>query len=372
MSHSAAIPANRHLPWLDWCRFLAAFVVVVVHTRAFSFASYGSLIPEQQNLLTAGFYVATRIGTQGVLVFFVLSGFLVGGKAIERFREGSFRLGDFVIDRVSRIGVPFVPALLFSVVIAWVIGLSSGSLKLFFGNLFFLQGIAVKAYPSNDPLWSLSYEVWFYILIGACCFTGQKSGGFLLRMIIIIAALCVFTILEPVYLLCWLLGALAWTGRPHKFGWGGIMMGLALASYGMIGVQVFSEAQTASLNQTASQYSGYFVSYETAQFVFCAGFALIIQQLILIQPQGQTMRRIEACGTSLAAFSYTLYLIHNPVLHILRWAGLSREKQFDIQSITHFFGSILLCLLVSMLFYFLFEKRTQMARKWLKARFAIA
>lgn len=361
--------STNHLPWLDWCRFLAAFVVVLVHSRAFAFSSYGELIPEQQNLFSAGFYIVTRIGTQGVLVFFVLSGFLVGGKAIERFRDETFRLGEYTVDRLSRIGVPFVPVLIFTVIIAHITRMETANLGLFFGNLFFLQGISVEPYPSNEPLWSLSYEVWFYILAGACCVTRQKNSGFLRRMLIIVAALCVFTILKPVYLICWLLGALAWIIKPQKFGWGGLVTGLALAAYGMIGIQMYSDAQTASINQAISRYTSFFVSSDTAQLIFCSGFALIIQQLILIQPKGDLLRRIEAYGTRLAAFSYTLYLIHNPILHILRWVGLSREKQFNTQSIIHFCGSILLCMFAAMLFYYLFEKRTQQVRRWLKKRF---
>jgi len=361
------VPPN-HLPWLDWCRFLAAFVVVMVHARAFTFASYGSIDADQQHWITAAFYMATRIGTQGVLVFFVLSGFLVGGKAIERFRDGTFRLGEYTIDRLSRIGVPFVPVLIFTAIVAHVTEMETAKQGLFFGNLLFFQGILVEPYPSNEPLWSLSYEVWFYILAGACCFTRQKNSGFLRRMLIIIAALCVFTILKPVYLLCWLLGALAWVRRPQKFGWGGLVTGFALAAYGMIGIQIYSEAQTATINQAVSRYSGYFVSSDTAQLLFCSGFALIIQQLILIQPKGNVLRQIEAYGTRLAAFSYTLYLIHNPILHILRWVGLSREKQFNTQSIIYFCGSILLCMFAAMLFYFLFEKQTNQVRLWLKKR----
>lgn len=358
--------SNDHLPWLDWCRFLAAFVVVLVHSRAFAFSSYGGLIPEQQNLISAGFYMATRIGTQGVLVFFVLSGFLVGGKAIERFRDGTFRLGEYTIDRLSRIGVPFVPVLIITVIVAHVTGMETTNLGLFFGNLFFLQGISVEPYPSNEPLWSLSYEVWFYILAGACCVVGEAGGKQLFRFVIVIAALSVFSILKPIYLLCWILGALAWFGRPKEFKRSGLAAGLVLAVYGMIGVQFFSEAQTASINQTLSNYSGYFISYEMAQFSFCAGFALIVQQLILMPSKGQRLRVIEAFGTKPAAFSYTLYLVHNPVLQLLRWGGLERANHFSLESIIRFSGSVALCLVAAIILYSLFERHTALVRRSLK------
>lgn len=357
-------PAN-HLPWIDWCRFLGAFVVLLVHSRAFAISNYGSIDPDQRNLGTAAFYMATRIGTQGVLVFFVLSGFLVGGKAIERFREGTFRLQDYVIDRCSRILVPFIPALLLSVIIARVIRLEPGSPGLILKNLVFLQGIATEPYPGNEPLWSLSYEVWFYILAGACAVLGLRRHRDMTALIVALGAMLIFTILQPVYLLCWLIGALAWVARPRTPGWTGLIAGIFLMLYGMLGVQVFSEAQTASINTAFARFSGYFISLEAAQMMFCGGCALVVQQLVVTPASKPGSLRVEAFGTRLAAFSYTLYLTHNPLLHLFRWMGLTRATRFDLGSISLFIGVIAACMAVSYAFYLVFERNTRPVRRWM-------
>lgn len=368
MSNTSPVTTSpNHLPWLDWCRFLGAFAVMIVHSRAFAFANYGSIDSDQHNPFTAAFYAATRIGTQGVLVFFVLSGFLVGGKAIERFKDGSFRAGDYVIDRCSRILVPFIPALLLTVTISHVIGHEKANAGFFLGNLFFLQGITVNAYPGNEPLWSLSYEVWFYILAGSCAVLGMRGMAEKSALLIAVCSLLVFTILKPVYLFCWIIGALAWVGRPQHKSLRGLFTGILLLIYGMAGVQVFSEAQTASINAAFSKYNALFISYEVAQIAFCAGCALLVQQLILRPPSGTLATRIERAGTSLAAFSYTLYLIHNPILLVFQSFGLQRAARFTPTSIGFYIVLIGTSMLISWLFYLLFEKHTRSVRRWLQS-----
>jgi peptidoglycan/LPS O-acetylase OafA/YrhL len=358
-------PPN-HLPWLDWCRFLAAFVVMMVHARAFSFASYGSIDADQQHWITALFYMATRIGTQGVLVFFVLSGFLVGGKVIERFRDGSFNASDYVIDRCCRILVPFVPALMLTVAVAHVIGHQKADWASILGNLFFLQGIAVEAYPGNDPLWSLSYEVWFYVLAGSCAVLGMRGKAGATSLLVAAVSLLVFTILKPVYLFCWIIGALAWVGRPRQRSWSSLCAGILLLVYGMMGVQVFSEAQTASINAAFSKYSAFFISYEASQLVFCTGIALLVQQLILLPPSNPRMRLIERVGTPLAAFSYTLYLIHNPTLKVFQAMGLERAARFTPASIGLFLAAMLSCMVCAFLLYWIFERNTARCKRLVK------
>jgi peptidoglycan/LPS O-acetylase OafA/YrhL len=367
MEVTSASPAPpNHLPWLDWCRFLAAFVVMMVHARAFAFTSFGLIDVDQQHGITAAFYMATRIGTQGVLVFFVLSGFLVGGKAIERFRDGSFCTSDYVIDRCSRILVPFIPALLLTAIIAHFSGLQKADPQAFLGNLFFLQGIAVDAYPGNDPLWSLSYEVWFYVLAGSAAVLGMRGKAGATSLLLTTVSLLLFTILKPVYLFCWIIGALAWAGRPRQRSWNGLCAGILLLIYGMMGVQVFSEAQTASINAVFSKYSALFISYEAAQLVFCAGGALLVQQLILFPPSGPRTRFIERVGTPLAAFSYTLYLIHNPILHVFKSMGLQRAARFTPASIGLLLSLMLSCMICAFLFYWIFERNTVCLKHLLK------
>lgn len=238
---------------------------------------------------------------------------------------------------------------------------------LILGNLFFLQGILSEPYPSNDPLWSISYEVWFYILAGVGCLS--RVGSFkTMRFAVLMLCLAIFTILKPVYLFCWILGALAWIGRPGQLSPAGLVTGGIMTLTGMTGIQFFSEAQTASINQALSTYSSVFISLEASQLTFCAGIALIIQQLILMPPTRRHLVRLESIGSKMAAFSYTLYLAHNPVLALMANFGWTRHNRFGPTSIGMYLLALATCLAISWMLYYMFERHTSRVKDLVKRK----
>lgn len=94
---------------LDFLRWTAAFAVLAGHVRAFCFPPYGEFA--NPGVLTRAFYLGTGFGHQAVMVFFVLSGFLVGGRALEKMEHQKFKPGDYMIDRVSRLYPVFIACL---------------------------------------------------------------------------------------------------------------------------------------------------------------------------------------------------------------------------------------------------------------------
>ena len=74
-------------PVLDLLRFAAAALVMLNHLRVNQFHSFSKVACESSVLKTA-FFSATRVGLEAVVVFFVLSGFLVGGASLARSRQG--------------------------------------------------------------------------------------------------------------------------------------------------------------------------------------------------------------------------------------------------------------------------------------------
>ena len=170
---------------LDLIRGLSALVVLLAHVRGFVLLDLGQL--ESPGLVTKGFYFATGIHHQAVMVFFVLSGYFVGGTVMDALGRGKFSAPRYALARLSRLWVVLVPALLLTFLLdaagrsmdasAYAGALreqfmsgpelgsgASASIGSFLGNLAFLQTIELPVFGSNGPLWSLANEFWYYVL----------------------------------------------------------------------------------------------------------------------------------------------------------------------------------------------------------------
>jgi len=157
-------------------RWVAAFAVLIAHA--------GNLFISQSDIMTAphgpGAYVwwfLTGFPHQAVIVFFVISGFLVGGNVIAKARRPEPFLAKYLVDRVTRIYLVLIPVIL----LGWCLDTAGRHFLSGFGvydspmfagnfdvgllwpNLLNLQGIFFPAFGSNGPLWSLGCEFWYYI-----------------------------------------------------------------------------------------------------------------------------------------------------------------------------------------------------------------
>ena len=112
---------------------------------------------------------------------------------------------------------PLLAAILFYYITSLIIPETPFSWATAIGNLFSLQGICCKSLVS--PFWSLSYEVWFYIILGALAvlLMAKKDKIIILSLIVFVAATSVFVMgLKMHYLLIWVMGALAYMVRPQN------------------------------------------------------------------------------------------------------------------------------------------------------------
>ena len=149
--------------WLDHFRWISALMVAASHLR-------NMLMPDAAHLgpLAAVFYFFTLFAEQAVVVFFVLSGLLVGGVILRGAREGRFAPAKYAVDRASRLYVALVPALVLSVALQWTVGAVScpapdTALRIA-GNLAFVQNFGGIPPCNNASLWSLSSEGYFYVV----------------------------------------------------------------------------------------------------------------------------------------------------------------------------------------------------------------
>ena len=160
-------------------RWIAATMVLVYHVSA-TFVSVPDIMTAPHNPLVYvwWFFTPFIFAHEAVVVFFVLSGFLVGGAVLERRKQEAPWLRKYLIDRIVRIYVVFLP------VIALTLVLDASGQRLFeaadlydlpfldghydigliFPNVLSLQGLWFEPLGTNIPLWSLGMEVWFYIL----------------------------------------------------------------------------------------------------------------------------------------------------------------------------------------------------------------
>lgn len=364
-ARQAAAGDGDHYAWLDWLRFGAAFAVLLCHARGGTWMDYGSLDTGSKNLIAAMFFAVTRPNLEPVVVFFVLSGFLVGGKALERLIQGSFSPSSFALDRFSRIYIPLLPALALTAVAALVTGrtIDFGELA---GNLLSLQCVFFNSFAGNVPLWSLSYEVWFYVLAGSAAAAIAVAGtkGRLFAMVLFAVAVLIYTALSPALLYCWLLGAVAYPLRDVK------LPGLAAGIAALLAV---GGAVASQLNMKTKESAEYALVWlpprELAILIMSAGTAVTVAWLAGRPVKSEVMRRWQALGAALAAFSYTLYLTHYPVLELLNRFVATRYNDITMANVGVFLLKIGVCLGVAWLLYLPFERRTGDFRKWFRSRF---
>ncbi|MFD2872545.1 acyltransferase family protein [Mucilaginibacter ximonensis] len=338
-----------HYYWLDLFRGLAALVVVMMHCRALMFVEFGLLPPSNKTMFTKMFYLFTRLGHQAVMVFFVLSGFLVGGKLIQRLKEGTFDLRSYTIDRTVRIFLPLTSAIILIFISNTITGQKYGIID-YFGNLLSLQDILVTRV--SGPLWSLAYEVWFYILMGAiawCFITSKMTYKYASALILFICFLIFSYSLRSVYLFIWLLGAISFLfGKKNnviKFS-GIVLLILSVGAFELYGH-----------DKTLNAYKENHV--EIIELSIGLAVCILAQQVVFSQPKRKLSIAIDGLGTKLANFSYTLYLTHVPIAELLVYEGFPKNKSVNARSIFNYTGGIVIALIGAYVLYWLFEKRTK-------------
>lgn len=339
---------RNELPWLDWMRFTAAFAVLGVHARAFTFLPYAKLPAQQQNIGSIAFFGLTRIGEEAVLLFFVLSGFLVGGKLIERVRTGKFDLLSYATDRATRIWVPLIPAVFLSALVIAPRHLSS-TLVSAVGTLVGLQGSLVQGLASNGPFWTLAYEIWFYVLGGAIatlvCIPRFKYPAFATAVF----AFIVLSALQPHYVFCWALGAIAYEWRPTKNKTPFWILSLILIGMGAYQIE---------FGRHGIEYIASSMGSATADVLFSSGCAVLLSLLATsYSPTRGFAVTMYSVGRPLAAFSYTLYLTHYPILVLIDRVYPERDA-ISIYSVMLWFGKLSVCMVMALCIYFLFERNT--------------
>ena len=371
--------ASAHL---DVIRGLAAWAVMWGHLRALFFVDY----PQVQNrgLPLEFLYFVTGFGGEAVLVFFVLSGFLISSAIIGRWAAGSWSWRDYAIDRATRLYVVLIPGLLLGLLwdklgsrlfvssglysqplanFADLVVLSQMKAGIFLGNLFFVQTIVCPTFGSNSPLWSLANEFWYYVLFPVALAAGiawkrrSMISALALTSVVVLVALFVgWHILASFPI--WLAGTalvILYARCP------------AVSSYRLIGFVAVSlillcvclvAARTGRISSIGGNTA---VGLAFAIFLFG----------VLYMDFGRASPAYSSTARFLAGFSYSLYVLHFPFLLFLR-AWLVPSQRWQPGTI-HLLGGLsvgLLTLGFAWLVSTFTESKTGPVRRWMKARVA--
>lgn len=144
---------------LEAIRGLAALYVVFHH----SFFSEHFIIGGRD------FSFLFKFGQEAVILFFLMSGFVIGYSFV---RSKDKSLINYFKKRFFRIYIPLIFVLVTHYLITSVVSgyLVDPQWKSLIGNLLMLQDVSalkpnvlINPYLGNSPLWSLSYEWWFYM-----------------------------------------------------------------------------------------------------------------------------------------------------------------------------------------------------------------
>ncbi|MDR3792606.1 MAG: acyltransferase [Terracidiphilus sp.] len=366
---------------MDLLRGVAALGVLLGHWRDAFFVDYQDA--GSSSLLLRAFYGASGLGHQWVIVFFVMSGFLVGGSVLRAQETGRWSWRVYLLTRLTRLYIVLLPALLLGGVLDWA-GMhvhgsesiymgqsgmhalssnvhSSLTMESFAANVAFLQTISPPGtqgktfitFGSNGPLWSLSNEFWYYLAFPVLLILFKSRRSLFIRSICMVALLLWgwFVGSEIVLLgTTWLLGAsLSLLPGPR---WRGRWTGM-LAMFGTAVCCIEAMLQSRSHPGIVSDLLlGIVVAFLIWAILHCGS-----------GPAPQTYKRIAQRS---ARSSYTTYLVHFPMLIFLK-AVLHLPRAVPAWHVLLVNVAVLAVILVyAQIVYEVFEKNTDRLRNWLK------
>lgn len=360
---------------LDLIRGVSALLVLAGHAR--NFVMVDSTNVAAPNLFTKLFYLLTSVHHQAVMVFFVLSGYFVGGSVLNALAKQRFTWIEYLISRLSRLWMVLIPALFLTMIIDFFgtkltpdayagslyhLYVSGPSLPepaewgvlVFLANALFLQEWMSPIYGTNGPLWSLAYEFWYYILFPLVIVGGMSKKQSSAAQMISLVLFGLLSFLLPPELvrsgLIWLMGVAVW--KISRSPW--IAKNAAHWWWNLIGGALF-------FSSVVGAKAGLLIY---SDYVVGAAFALWMPSLLGTWKKKGWLR---SGSFALSEISFSLYIIHFPIMFFVVSyfiKGVMYQPQF--LGLCLFAGLILLSIVLTTAFWWCFESRTPWLRKLMR------
>ena len=344
---------------LEALRGAAALYVVFHHT-----------IPYDSRLFSLPVGHLMRFGQEAVILFFLLSGFVIN-YSFKLSRNKHF--GNYFAKRFCRIYIPLVAVMLVSYFTeSYEAGKFLGpNLPNLLGNLFMLQdwavanpNVLVDPYMGNGPLWSLSYEWWFYMLFFPLCtfVTNSTYANTIAFSVSVVAAFLYifypyFAVRIFMYLAIWwagaYVGALYLENRHREFKAllvpCGVLAVIAIAL--SINVYLFVNATDEKL------FYGIHPFNELRHFVFA--LIAIVGGWVWLKSGWVFYKWTLHHFRLFAPISYAVYICHDPIMREATYLAFIQNPVF------RWFGYFFIMLLVSYIIEILIYPT---ARRWLQPK----
>ncbi len=306
-------------------RVVAALLVFIQHFCA------GNGEPYQQRLLVDVIGLGHgRAGHLAVVVFFVLSGFLIARSADKPGLEWQ----RYFSDRLGRMYSVVIPAVILDIVILCALSYLDPAIWKYCGGsdrtlpikemlvlTFLHQAWTFHAMSFLlGPVWSVGYEFWYYVVLGLWRFLPRLDWKLASTAFILI-------LLGPKVALlagAWLAGVWAYRlskvakapgGAPHLSGW---LFILSVA--GLVLPFVFA-AHLPWVKMMPGGLLGFSANFVT-DTIYSLAVAFNIWCLARWSPPDRWLDNrpagaVKACFTYLAGISFSIYLFHRPLIVLL-------------------------------------------------------
>jgi peptidoglycan/LPS O-acetylase OafA/YrhL len=365
--------APTQVDLLNLVRAAAAQLVLIGHTTHHYLAGVDS---------------SGRLETMGVLIFFVLSGFLICSSVVQKWHRPDYRFAHYLIDRFCRIFVAYGPALIFVAAVDAAMRAhpaypyrADDSFGTWLGNLAMLQDYPVfqvlrrlgvpeqswfiRPFGSGRPFWTVAIEWWIYLFFGYIAFFTLRGQRITVGGLLVLAVLGVV----PAY------NAMGGVGDCLSFVWvTGALFALlqnwlarraserdrSLGKHGFAMLCVLGIAVCAVLlagRVVATSFRVYDLQF--AMFVSGILFGLFFLAGAIDVTLPSALRRAI---NFLADYSYSLYLIHFTVLTLFALYE-SSATQYDPAT---FLTVLVVANLGGIGFWFAFERHHSMVAQGAK------
>lgn len=289
---------------LDILRALAIFFVVLGHST--------KLVPKELEkvMLKFGYF-------DGVSVFFVLSGFLIGHiliKNIEANGLNKYSLLNFWIRRWFRT-LPNFYFILFLLTLIEILKNSNFSIYSIRYYIIFSQNL-FSGHPSFFPeAWSLSVEEWFYLIIPICIFIFIKVFNISAKKTVLVVATLVLILITLIRFYKFNTGTI-----EHYYEWDllfrkQVSTRLDSLMYGVIGAYIMF------------YYKSTWNKYKLSLFII--GLALMLVSKFILD-SNFNISTMYTCVFSFSLFSFATLLLL-PFLSSYK----SKKKNFTFHAITY-------------------------------------